>query len=265
MDYGLQEQHASYILSQTSRDEEITDLDGSWVMLSRSGDIEPLPHESILFRTRGRVALSILAPNQPQGVAPFSIKSESGTAYITNQRLIYLPAAPTEQFKSFSTKILGCQDGRMRSSWVGPWYWEASVRPVPNGNIPPDFPMVTLKLTFKDGGFSEFESKFVEIKARLHHAAQIAEGSGQRNWVLNVHDEQLPEYTPSQPQGQNSSSGTAPPTVAELTQRANDSTRQSEMAQGTPDEPPPDYDEAQAQAVSMRIDEQLREEAEERQ
>jgi len=87
MDYGLQEQHASYILSQTNRDEEDTDLDASWVMLSRSGDIEPLPHESILFKTRGRVSLSITAPNQPPGVAPFSVKSENGAAYITNQRV----------------------------------------------------------------------------------------------------------------------------------------------------------------------------------
>jgi WW domain-binding protein 2 len=152
----------------------------------------------------------------------------------------------------------------MRSSWVGPWYWEASVLPVPNGNIPPDFSRVTLKLTFKDGGFSEFESKFVEIKARLHHAAQIAEESGQRNWALNVHDEQLPEYTPPQSQDQGSSSN-PPPTADEIAQHADDATRQSEITQGTPDEPPPDYDEAQVQAVTMRFDERLREEAERRQ
>lgn len=87
MDYGLHEQHASYILSQSNRDEEEANLDASWVMLSRTGEIEPLPHESILFKTRGRVALSITAPNQPTGVAPLSIKSESGNAYITNQRV----------------------------------------------------------------------------------------------------------------------------------------------------------------------------------
>ncbi|KAI1185346.1 hypothetical protein F5B17DRAFT_35074 [Nemania serpens] len=252
MDYGLHEQHASYILSQSSRDDEDTNLDDSWVMLSRTGEIEPLPHESILFKTRGRVALSITAPGLPPSVAPLSIKSDSGTAYITNQRLIYLPATPTEQFKSFSTKILGCEDGRMRSSWVGPWYWEASVRPVPDGNIPADYFTVTLKLTFKDGGSSEFESKFVEIKARLHHAVQIAEESGQRNWALHVHDEQLPEYTAAQgPSDHNPST-------------ASNTTRQAEASQGLPEEPPPDYDEAQAQAVSMRLDEQLREEAERR-
>ncbi|KAI1431431.1 hypothetical protein GGR50DRAFT_78916 [Xylaria sp. CBS 124048] len=250
MDYGLYEQHASYILSQGSQHEEETNLDFSWVMLSRSGEIEPLPHETILFKTRGRVALSITAPNQPPGVAPLSIKSESGTAYITNQRLIYLPVAPTEQFKSFSTKILGCLDGRMRSSWVGPWYWESSVRTVSNGNISPDFPMVTLKLTFKDGGFSEFESKFVEIKARLHHAAQIAAESGQRNWALNVHDEQLPAYTVKEGQG---NSGSIQPATEEATQPTSNVTGRAGTSQVTPDEPPPGYDEAQAQALNMHF------------
>lgn len=230
----------------------------NWVMLSRTGEIEPLPHESILFKTRGRVALGITAANQPADLAPLSIKSDSGTAYITNQRLIYLPANPTEQFKSFSSKILGCQDGRMRSSWVGPWYWEANVHPVPDGNIPPDYFIVNLKLTFKDGGSSEFESKFVEMKARLHHAAQIAEESGQRNWALHVHDEQLPEYTAAQGQGPADHS---PSTAND----ANDATRQAETSQGLPDEPPPGYDEAQAQAINIHFDERLREEAERRQ
>ncbi|KAI1402721.1 hypothetical protein F4819DRAFT_453698 [Hypoxylon fuscum] len=227
----------------------------NWVMLSRAGEIVPLPHESILHRTRGRIALSITAPNQPPGVPPLNVKSESGTAYITNQRLIYLPSKPTDQFKSFSSKILGCQDTRMYSSWIGPWYWEASVRPVPDGNIPPDFPRVNLRLTFKDGGSSEFESKFVELKARLHHAAQIAEESGQSNWAQTVHDEQLPEY--SGPRG-----GDNPSQTREVAQRADEAAQERQAHQQTPDEPPPNYDEAQAQAVSMRFDERAREEAE---
>ncbi|KAI5866238.1 hypothetical protein GGS23DRAFT_376507 [Durotheca rogersii] len=256
MDYGLHDQHASYILSQSNRGEEDTDLEASWVMLSRAGEIEPLPHETILHRTRGRIALNITALNQPPpDTPPLNIKSESGTAYITNQRLIYLPSKPTDQFKSFSSKILGCQDSRMCSSWIGPWYWEASVRPVPDGNIPPEFPRVNLRLTFKDGGSSEFESKFVELKARLHHAAQIAEESGQSNWAQTVHDEQLPEY--SGPQGSNN-----PNQASDVAQRADEAARQRQAQQSTPDEPPPNYDEAQAQAVSMRFDERMREEAE---
>ncbi|KAI2628805.1 hypothetical protein GGR54DRAFT_636519 [Hypoxylon sp. NC1633] len=255
MDYGLHDQHASYILSQSNLDEEDTNLEASWVMLSRAGEIEPLPHETILHRTRGRISLAITAPNQPPGVAPLNIKSENGAAYITNQRLIYLPAKPTEEFKSFSSKILGCQDTRMCSSWIGPWYWEASVRPVPDGNISPDFPRVNLRLTFKDGGSSDFESKFVELKGRLHHAAQIAEESGQSNWAQTVHDEQLPEY--SGPQGGDNSNR-----ASEVARRADEAAREQQAQQQTPDEPPPDYDEAQAQAVTMRFDERMREEAE---
>ncbi|KAI1337054.1 hypothetical protein F5Y15DRAFT_169655 [Xylariaceae sp. FL0016] len=261
MDYGLHDQHAQYILSQSGReDEDEADLNvTSWVMLSRTGDIEPLPHESVLHRTRGRIGLSITTPNQPPGVPPFSIKSDNGIAYITNQRLIYLPTTPTEQFKSFSTKILGCQDTRMCSSWIGPWYWEASVRPVPDGNIPPDFPRVNLKLTFKDGGSSEFESRFVELKSRLHHAAQVAEESGQRNWAQNVHDEQLPEYT-APPGGETIRQPAT--TIDRMEQQASQANREAELNQPPPNEPPPNYDDAQAQAVAMRFDERAREDAE---
>ncbi|KAI5922794.1 hypothetical protein F4810DRAFT_711106 [Camillea tinctor] len=260
MDYALHDQHAGYILSQSRQEEENdTDLDASWVMLSRTGDIQPLPHESILHKTRGRIGLSITTPNQPPGVSPFSIRSDSGTAFITNQRLIYLPANPTEQFKSFSSKILECQDGRMSSSWIGPWYWEASVRPVPDGNIPPEFPRVTLRLTFRDGGSSEFESKFGELKGRLHHAAQIAEESGQSNWAQTVHDEQLPEYSaPADGEIPNQTESA----TNEVAQLADEAAQQAQINQPTPDEPPPNYDEAQAQAVSMSLDEHLREEAE---
>lgn len=143
----------------------------------------------------------------------------------------------------------------MCSSWIGPWYWEAMVRPVPDGNIAPEFPRVNVRLTFKDGGSSEFESKFVELKARLHHAAQIAEESGQSNWAQIVHDEQLPEY--SGPQG-----GNNPVLPTEEARRADEAVQEQQAHQQTPDEPPPNYDEAQAQAVTMRFDERMREEAE---
>ena len=88
MDYGLHEQHSSYIRRQSLRDEEDADLDASWVMLSRSGEIEPLPNERILHKTRGRVSFELSAVNQqPSPAAAFSTKCDQGTAYITNQRV----------------------------------------------------------------------------------------------------------------------------------------------------------------------------------
>lgn len=90
MDYGLHEQHSSYIRRQSLRDEEDdADLDASWVMLSRSGEIEPLPNERILHKTRGRISFELSPVNQQQSgpAAVFFKKSDNGTAYITNQRV----------------------------------------------------------------------------------------------------------------------------------------------------------------------------------
>lgn len=88
MDYGLHDQHSSYIRRQSLRGEEDdVDLDASWVMLSRSGEIEPLPNERILHKTRGRVSFELSAVNVSGPAADFSRKSDQGTAYITNQRV----------------------------------------------------------------------------------------------------------------------------------------------------------------------------------
>lgn len=225
-------------------------------MLSRSGEIEPLPNERILHKTRGRVSFELSAVNESGPAADFSKKSDQGTAYITNQRVIYLPAKPTEDLKSFSSKILGCQDTRTDSSWFGPWYWQATVRPVPDGNIPSEVTWAKVKLVFNDGGFSDFQAKFVEINGRLHHAAQLAQETGQTNLLQTVHDEELPEYRPRQTTGD---AGHAETTAARQADEAN---QQAQQSQQVPDEPPPNYDEAQAQAISMRFDERAREEAE---
>lgn len=169
--------------------------------------------------------------------------------------MIYLPAKPTEEFKSFSSKILGCQDTRTDSSWFGPWYWQATIRPVPDGNIPPEVTWAKVKLIFNDGGFSDFQAKFVEINGRLHHAAQLAQETGQTHLLQTVHDEQLPEYRPRQAggdAGQGQTTGV---------READEASRRAQQGQQVPDEPPPNYDEAQAQAINMRFDERAREEA----
>jgi WW domain-binding protein 2 len=89
MDYGLYDQHASIINAQAARVEEssLVDLNRSWLMLKASGDIQPLPHESILYKTRGRLALELSAPSPGAGVHPFMLKSDQGVGYITNQRV----------------------------------------------------------------------------------------------------------------------------------------------------------------------------------
>jgi WW domain-binding protein 2 len=86
MDYGHHEQHAS-ILSQRAREQDDADPQASWVMLTQSGQVQPLPNERNLHNTRGRVSFELAAIHQTPGSAAFTKKCENGTAYITNQRV----------------------------------------------------------------------------------------------------------------------------------------------------------------------------------
>jgi hypothetical protein len=127
---------------------------------------------------------------------------------------------------------------------------------VPDGNIPADYVRISLKLTFNDGGHSDWAIKYEEINRNLHHAAQTARETGNTRVLQTVHDEQLPEYTAGPGPSQ---AATSP---VQVDQRAQDVAAQREERMPLPDEPPPDYDEAQAQAVAMQFDERTREDAE---
>jgi hypothetical protein len=56
-------------------------------MLSQDGNIVPLQNERILHTSRPRVGLDISVPRELPNAEPFSVKSDSGTAYITNRRV----------------------------------------------------------------------------------------------------------------------------------------------------------------------------------
>jgi WW domain-binding protein 2 len=150
----------------------------------------------------------------------------------------------------------------MGSPWIGASFWEASVKPVPNGNISAEYPRIRIKLTFYDGGHSDWTLKFENIKGRLAHAAQIARETGQTNILNSVHDEQLPEY--SAREGEAGDAVQAAAGQAQVERRADQASEERQRDGPLPDEPPPDYDEAQAQAVAMRIDERTQQDAERR-
>lgn len=151
--------------------------------------------------------------------------------------------------------MLNLTDTHVNSSWIGPWSWGGTVRPVPGGGIPMHIPRVEVKFTFRDGGHSDFQSKFEWLKERLHHAQELGLIPGQ-----NL--EPPPPYESSTPAGQPSSSSSAGPTSGDVPAGAPQT--QQQPPPPAPDEPPPDYVEAQAQAVAMRYEERVREEAERR-
>jgi hypothetical protein len=122
------------------------------------------------------------------------------------------------------------------------------VKPVAGGGLPLDLLRVEVKLTFKDGGHSDFQSKFELIKERLHHARELELETGQ---TLNVTDEPLPPYEASHRNTE--SRGVARPPGQSQPPPA---------AHPAPDEPPPNYVEAQAQAIGIQYEERTRDEAE---
>lgn len=216
-------------------------------MLSPSGP-EPfvkLSNEQILYTSPPRTSLSLKTIGSFAGSAPFSTNSPSGTAYLTNQRLVWLPKEPKPGLKSFSAPILNIQDAYVGAPMFGANHWNAHVKPVPGGNIPPNVPYLELKLVFSDGGAFDHQTMFEQIKERAAHALEIArESRGGNADVGDVHLEQLPAYEPAH-DGDN----LAEPVVG----------RDPEPK---PKEPPPGYEEAQAQAVGIDLDARMRAEAE---
>jgi hypothetical protein len=124
------------------------------------------------------------------------------------------------------------------------------IKPVSQGGIPPDIPRVELKLTFKDGGHNEFRQKFEELKERLHQVRELERETGQR---LNIPDEQLPAYEAQQ--------GAVSSTAASSNLLPPGRSDSSASRGRSPDEPPPAYEEAQAQTLSMRLEDVIRDEA----
>jgi hypothetical protein len=81
-DQFLAEQHTWTLIRESQSDER-----DSWVMLTRDGEIVPIPGEKILHTSRPRVALEISTPRELQIAEPFSLKCDNGIAYITNERV----------------------------------------------------------------------------------------------------------------------------------------------------------------------------------
>lgn len=173
----------------------------------------PLPHETTLYTSPPRTTLSLTSLNKYPGHEPFSMTSSSGTLYLTNSRIIYLPSTPTPRLQSFAAPILNTHDSHIVAPWIGPNVWTALVQPVQGGGIPAHHPALELKLTFKEGGAYDFHSRYERVKERLQQAVEVARDSGRvvpgdgvqtgrgRGGgalagvdVANVHLEDLPAY-----------------------------------------------------------------------
>jgi len=254
----------------------------SWVMTapSEAGFVK-LPNERILYTSSPRTQLQISTPNTFPAAQPLAIKSDAGIAYITTQRIVYLPTTPTPDLQSFSSPILNLNDTFVRAPFFGANYWIALCKPVSGGGIPAHFSAVALRLTFREGGAFDFHMTFEQIKERLYQAVSVARESSGTSGVnlANVHLEQLPAYEPAedvQVEGNRVEEEEDEPVI--LSPRPvrpghGDGTVTGEVraeeppnvsASIAPDEPPPGYEEAQAQAVGEDLEQRLRNEVERR-
>jgi hypothetical protein len=191
-------------------------------------------------------------------------------------QIVYLPSTTTPELQSFSSPILNLQDTYVRAPFFGANYWVALCKPVPGGGIPPSNPAVELRLTFREGGAFDFHSTFEQIKERLFQAYTVARESGLRN-VVDVDLEQLPAYEPATSAARQLGSEDEGPAILSpiptrpqvrdsgvdgLRSPTETSPPKPEENFTAPDEPPPGYEEAQAQAVGIDLDQRLREAAE---
>ncbi|KAI1625230.1 hypothetical protein EDD37DRAFT_629118 [Exophiala viscosa] len=237
----------------------------NWVMLDGKGGFVPLPGEKVIHKSSPRIALAITTPTSYPGNNPLSIHSNSGIAYVTNQRVVYLPEKPTAELKSFSAPLLNLHDTHVTVPWFGPNAWQAALQPVPGGNIPGTQASIEVKLTFKEGGAPDFHSNFERIKERLQQVVSVARennltGGRQDNINLDtVHLDELPTYQESghdrvapanaaEPADLLESPGGASPIGAPETNSA---------AVQPPPDAPPGYEETQQQSIQAELDRRL--------
>lgn len=119
-------------------------------------------------------------------------------------------------------------------------------------------------MTFREGGAFDFHSCLEQIKERLYQAYSVAREHGGRGTsgvdLANMDLEQLPAYEPAREVTDEAPVVAQDSGVTSIRTPTGSSPRPENFT--APDEAPPDYEEAQAQAVSVDLDQRLREQAE---
>jgi WW domain-binding protein 2 len=178
------------------------------------------------------------------------------------------------------------------------WMWKSDCVPVSGGGIPPDIPRIEVKLTFSDGGMMEFNEAYIRLRERLFQWTEMHSELGAGSASSDIPDEPLPAYSgPSEEDLENEGEGeeqqdtppapalaatssTAPAPApapvgagatssagagagaAALGETAPVQRPDSSANRPAPNEPPPNYDEAQAQQISIRLEDHIRDEVE---
>lgn len=234
----------------------------NWVMLNNATGFVLLPKEQHVWRSPPRTALSLTTPRSYPAQNPLNIDSASGTLYLTNQRVVYLPEKSQPDFTSFSASLLNLHDTHTVLPWFGPNAWIAVVQPVPGGNIPQEN-HVEVKFTFKEGGAPEYSSNFERIKERLQQAVEAARESnltGRSSGGLpavnmdSVHLDQLPSYESSGMDRIAPDPVEQPPVPEASNVESSQPARVEPARSESPAEAPPGYEETQQRSLQEALD-----------
>ncbi|RMJ24739.1 hypothetical protein PHISP_04400 [Aspergillus sp. HF37] len=221
----------------------------NWVMLHERDGFVRLPNEQVIYTSPPRTSLSLQPLRSYTGNDRLSVQSSSGCIYLTNQRVVYLPAQNTKDLQSFSAPLLNLHDTHVSAPFFGPNVWISLVQPVSGGGIPSSLHAVQLKVTFKEGGAFDFHTNFERIKERLRDAVEVSQEGSRGSRAVNmasVHLDELPAYD-----GPRNGPASPPPTASE-------SREGGEEAGPEPSGPPPGYEEVQQQSVANELEERLR-------
>lgn len=232
----------------------------------------PLPHEQTLYKSPARTTFSLQSLNKFPGKEPVHWSASAGTLYLTNRRIVYLPASPTPQLQSFAAPLLNTHDSHVVAPWIGPNVWTALVQPVQGGGIPAHIPALELKFSFKDGGAYDFHSGYERVKERLQQQVDVARQSGALQGdgsetgrgrggdalaavdVANVHLDDLPAYEES---GVTVPQPSALPAVATAASSPESHGPGAQQVFTPPAEPPPGYEQVQRETVEDELERRL--------
>ncbi|KAJ2727027.1 hypothetical protein GGI07_000144 [Coemansia sp. Benny D115] len=154
----------------------------------------PLPKENFLYHCSG-VSFELRSTHEGDypgsNVAP---KCSSGTAFVSNKRIVYLPASSTHEtssssncapgtLNSFTVAHANLSDEKFLQPIFGANAFEALVHPVAGGGVRMGSVLV---LKFKEGGGFDFAATARKIKERTRETGEEPE-----------HEEELPGYEPS--------------------------------------------------------------------
>jgi hypothetical protein len=125
----------------------------NWVTLDPHQRPLPLSGEKIFLEVA-----SVTASIRPAS-APAAAKalSATGTAFISNKRFVYVSSTPQGAggLSSLSSPLSHFQDGRFVQPFFAANYYEAVLRPVPDGGLSEPH---TIRLDFREGRGFEFAS-----------------------------------------------------------------------------------------------------------